>query len=77
MPCTSNTCSNDTVGFGERCAVVFRTAGGALRPSEMASRSRGELNEGEVRALCQTVLQFCNIVVNCCAREFYVVLCVT
>ena len=47
---------------------------GTLRPSEMASRSIGELNEGEARALCQRALLFCDTVVNCCTRELCVVL---
>jgi hypothetical protein len=47
---------------------------GTLRSSEMASRSRGELNGGEARAPCQTALLFCNVVVNCSTRELYVVL---
>ena len=41
-----------------------------LRPSEMASRSRGGLNEGEARALCQAALLLCDIVVHSCAGEF-------
>ena len=41
---------------------------GTLRPSEKASRSRGERNDGEARALRRTALLLCDIV-NGCTRE--------